>query len=107
MEVYSHSRSLYSRNWINYLTDQHKYHHENIRSSALQNQKHAETQLLDKVYKLGAKNDSKLKRVAQGFDQKTGEHVIRLEYRVRAANQNKLPPKPQKVKLNPTDDTKK
>ena len=65
------------------------------------------TMLLDKLYNLGSGNDSKLKRIAQGFDQKTGEHVIRLEYRVKADNQNKIPKKPAKVKLNPDDDDDK
>ncbi len=62
------------------------------------------TILFDKLFKLGTGSDSKLKRIAQGFDQKTGEHVIRLEYRVKADNQNKIARKPAKVKLNPDDD---
>jgi len=65
------------------------------------------TVLLDKLFKLGSGKDSKLKRIAQGFDQKTGEHVIRLEYRVRADNQNKITRKPAKVKLKPDDDDEK
>jgi hypothetical protein len=65
------------------------------------------TLLLDKLFKLGSGNDSKLKRIAQGFDQKTGEHVIRLEYRVKADNQNKIAQKPTKVKLKPDDADKK
>ncbi len=65
------------------------------------------TVLLDKLFKLGSGKDSKLKRIAQGFDQKTGEHVIRLEYRVKADNQNKIVRKPAKVKLNPDDDDDK
>ena len=31
------------------------------------------TILLDKLFNLGSGNDSKLKRIAQGFDQKTGD----------------------------------
>jgi len=65
------------------------------------------TILLDKLFNLGSGNDSKLKRIAQGFDQKTGEHVIRLEYRVKADNQNKIARKPAKVKLSPDDDEAK
>jgi hypothetical protein len=62
------------------------------------------TMLLDKLFKLGPGNNSKLKRIAQGFDQKTGEHVIRLEYRVKADNQNKIARRPVKVKLKPDED---
>jgi hypothetical protein len=65
------------------------------------------TMLLDKLCNLGSGNDSKLKRIAQGFDQKTGEHVIRLEYRVKADNQNKIAQKPVKVKLKPDEDDDK
>jgi hypothetical protein len=65
------------------------------------------TVLLDKLFNLGSGNDSKLKRVAQGFDQKTGELVIRLEYRVKADNQNKIAQKPAKVILKPGDDDDK
>jgi hypothetical protein len=64
-------------------------------------------QLMDKTFKLGHGNDSKLKRISQGFDQATGEHVIVLEYRVKASNQNPIAKKPPKVKLKPPDDKKK
>ena len=63
-------------------------------------------QLLDKAFQLGSGNDSKLKRISQGFDQSTGEHVIRLEYRVKASNQSPIAKKPLKVKLKPDDDKK-
>ena len=65
------------------------------------------TILLDKLFNLGSANDSKLKRIAQGLDQKTGEHIIRLEYRVKADNQNKIAQKPAKVKLKPDEDDDK
>jgi hypothetical protein len=65
------------------------------------------TRLFDQLFQLGCGNDSTLKRVSQGFDQRTGEHVIRLEYRVKASNQNPIAAKPLKVKLKPSDESKK
>ncbi|MBL4681208.1 MAG: hypothetical protein JKY88_10875 [Pseudomonadales bacterium] len=62
-------------------------------------------QLMDRTFKLG--NDSQLKRISQGFDQATGEHVIRLEYRVKASNQNPIAKKPARIKSKPSDDDKK
>ena len=47
-------------------------------------------QLLDKTFSLGSADDSKLKRISQGFDQSTGEHVIVMEYRVKASNQRPI-----------------
>lgn len=64
-------------------------------------------QLMDKTFRLGSGSDSKLKRISQGFDQSTGEHVIHLEYRVKAVNQNSIAAKPSRIKLNPSDDDKK
>lgn len=52
---------------------------------------------LDKLYGLNSGLPSTLKRVKQGFDQDTGEHVIYLEYRVRAPYQQAIP-RTQKVK---------
>jgi len=62
---------------------------------------------MDKTFKLGTGNNSKLKRISQGFDQSTGEHVIRLEYRVKASNQSPITAKPPKTISNPSDDDKK
>jgi hypothetical protein len=63
-------------------------------------------QLLDQLFQLGSGNDSTLKRISQGFDQAKGEHVIRLEYRVKASNQNSIAAKPLKVRLKPSDNKK-
>jgi hypothetical protein len=38
---------------------------------------------LDAAHGFPNQTSSTFKRVGQGYDQKTGEHVIRLEYRVR------------------------
>ncbi|MCW1719941.1 hypothetical protein OIZ54_14455 [Pseudoalteromonas sp. A3] len=46
--------------------------------------------ILDKIFGFKSDGNSKLKRVKQVFDQKSGEHVIYLEYRVRAANQSPI-----------------
>lgn len=46
--------------------------------------------ILDKLFGFESGGNSKLKRVKQVFDQKSGEHVIYLEYRVRAANQSPI-----------------
>ncbi|MEO2280240.1 hypothetical protein [Pseudoalteromonas pernae] len=46
--------------------------------------------ILDKLFGFESGGNSKLKRVKQAFDQKSGEHVIYLEYRVRAANQSPI-----------------
>ena len=46
--------------------------------------------VLDKLFGFNADGNSKLKRVKQVFDQKTGEHVIYLEYRVQSANQSPI-----------------
>jgi hypothetical protein len=62
---------------------------------------------MDKTFQLGSGNDSKVKRISQGFDQATGEHVIRLEYRVKASTQNSIAKKPQRIKPKPSDEKKK
>lgn len=46
---------------------------------------------LDKLFSLQSDLPSKLKRVKQTFDQKSGEHVIYLEYRVKAPYQSAMP----------------
>ncbi len=50
---------------------------------------------LDKLFSLQSDLPSKLKRVKQTFDQKSGEHVIYLEYRVKAPYQPAMPVKPK------------
>ena len=45
---------------------------------------------MDKLFGFNADGNSKLKRVKQVFDQKTGEHVIYLEYRVKSTNQSPI-----------------
>ena len=64
------------------------------------------TRMFDQIFQLGSGNDSTLKRVSQGFDERSGEHVILLEYRVKASNQNPIAAKPLKVNLKPSDDKK-
>lgn len=61
---------------------------------------------LDKLFGLTTDLPSKLKRVKQGFDEKTGEHVIYLEYRAKAPFQQALL-KPAKVKAIPDNQRKK
>jgi hypothetical protein len=46
--------------------------------------------ILDKLFGFESDGNSKLKRVKQVFDQKSGEHVIYLEYRVKASNQSPI-----------------
>ena len=46
--------------------------------------------ILDKLFGFDSDGNSKLKRVKQVFDQKSGEHVIYLEYRVKAVNQSPI-----------------
>ncbi len=60
--------------------------------------------LLNKIF--GFRSGSTIRRVGQKFDQKTGCHIIYLEYQVRAQNQPRIPKKPSKVKLTPDDDKK-
>jgi hypothetical protein len=55
--------------------------------------------LLDKLFNLGQIKKSTVKRRKQWFDQKSGEHVILLEYRVKVANQAPIKSPPPKVKL--------
>ncbi|MFT6435366.1 MAG: hypothetical protein ACJAVI_003421 [Candidatus Azotimanducaceae bacterium] len=64
-------------------------------------------QLMDNTFNLGSGNDSKVKRVSQGFDQSSGELVILLGYRVKASNQNPIAKKPPRLKSKPSDDDKK
>ena len=59
---------------------------------------------LDRLFSLQSDLPSKLKRVKQTFDQKSGEHVIYLEYRVKAPFQSAMPVKP-KIKVK-TDNSK-
>ena len=59
---------------------------------------------LDRLFSLQSDLPSKLKRVKQTFDQKSGEHVIYLEYRVKAPFQSAMPVKP-KIK-GKTDNSK-
>lgn len=42
-------------------------------------------QLLDEIFGFTDRNGSKVKKVRQGFDNKTQEHVIWLEYRTRVS----------------------
>lgn len=46
--------------------------------------------ILDKLFGFESDGNSKLKRVKQVFDQKAGEHVIYLEYRVKVVNQSPI-----------------
>jgi hypothetical protein len=55
---------------------------------------------LGKLYGFGSRLPSKLKRIKQTFDESTGEHVIYLEYRVRAPHQQAIP-RVSKPKLLP------
>jgi len=62
---------------------------------------------LDKLFALGSGNDSSMKRIAQDFDQKTGEHVINLQYRAKARNQNMIAQKQQKTRPDTKGDEAK
>lgn len=46
--------------------------------------------LLDRVFNFNNRSRSSVKKLRQGFDEKTGEHVIILEYRVRLSNHNPI-----------------
>jgi len=50
---------------------------------------------LDRLFSLQSDLPSTLKRIKQTFDQKSGEHVIYLEYRVKAPYQSAMPVKPK------------
>ena len=63
---------------------------------------------LDKLFALGSGNDSSMQRIMQGFDQKTGEHVINLKYRAKARYQNMIAQRSQKAKqVSKGDEPKK
>ena len=61
--------------------------------------------LLDKVFGFSSGNNSTIKRVNQGFDRETGEHVIYLEYRVKVSGQSPISKNPEKVKLTKDDNS--
>lgn len=41
--------------------------------------------VLDRLFGHGDKQQSRISKKVQGYDNKTGEHVIRIEYRVKLA----------------------
>jgi hypothetical protein len=43
--------------------------------------------ILDELFAPNGKNRSRISKKLQGFDNKTGEHVIRIEYRVKLPNE--------------------
>lgn len=57
--------------------------------------------LLNKVF--GFKSGGTVRRIGQKFDQRKGEHVILLEYRVKSQNQSPIVKQSEKVKLVPDD----
>jgi len=63
--------------------------------------------VLDKLFGFHADGNSKLKRVKQVFDQKTGEHVIYLEYRVKSANQSPIRQSTNSINPKRSDKTTK
>lgn len=63
--------------------------------------------VLDKLFGFNADGNSKLKRVKQLFDQKTGEHVIYLEYRVKSANQSPIRQSTKSINPKRSDKTSK
>lgn len=54
--------------------------------------------LMDAVFGLSSDQPSKFRRVKQVFDERTGEHVIYLEYRAQAKNQSAIQRKPARPK---------
>ena len=62
---------------------------------------------LDELFALGSGSDSSMRRIGQGFDQKAGEHVINLQYRAKARNQNVIPQKQQKPRPDAKGDEPK
>ncbi len=60
-------------------------------------------QLLDKIFGFNSGKNSTIKRVNQGFDRETGEHVIYLEYRVRISGQSPIAKNSEKVNLIKSD----
>lgn len=59
--------------------------------------------VLDRIFTKGRASGSEVKRVNQGFDAKTGEQVVVLQYRYRMPNQGPIAQKPRKAKLVPDD----
>ncbi|AAF83590.1 hypothetical protein XFUD_03315 [Xylella fastidiosa] len=43
--------------------------------------------ILDDLFGHGDKQRSRISQKVQGFDNETGEHVVRIEYRVKLANE--------------------
>jgi len=64
-------------------------------------------QTLDKIFGFKSNGKARVRRVSQKFDQKNGEHVILLEYRVKAANQSPIKTNITKVNLSSDKDKKK
>jgi hypothetical protein len=56
--------------------------------------------LLDAMFALPNKAASKVKKLQQGFDNRTQEHVIWIEYRVRVNNAQAPSPDPRLVKAS-------
>ena len=57
--------------------------------------------LLDAMFGLPNRAASKVKKLQQGFDNRTQEHVIWIEYRVRVNNAQPQTPDPKPVDLAP------
>lgn len=47
--------------------------------------------VLDDLFGHGDKQQSRISKKVQGFDNKTGEHVIRIEYRVKLLTEADCP----------------
>lgn len=45
--------------------------------------------VLDDLFGHGDKQRSRISKKVQGFDNQTGEHVIRIEYRIKLATEGK------------------
>lgn len=43
--------------------------------------------ILDHLYGHGAKQQSRISKKVEGFDNQTGERVIRIEYRIKMVNE--------------------
>ena len=43
--------------------------------------------ILDQLYGHGAKQQSRISQKVEGFDNQTGERVIRIEYRIKMVNE--------------------
>ncbi len=46
--------------------------------------------VLDDLFGHGDKQRSRISQKWQGFDNRTGEHVVRIEYRVKLANEGQV-----------------